>query len=72
MTNSLDRRSLDILTSFGNFLTVAEVATVLKLNEQTIWKWCRDGRLPSYRFGRSYRVSIDQLRGFMDRQEGQA
>ena len=46
------------------FLTVAEVAERLKLNQQTVRNWIDAGSLPAYRVGRRVRVSradFDQL-----------
>jgi excisionase family DNA binding protein len=39
------------------FLTVAEVAERLKLNQQTVRNWIDAGTLPAYRVGRRVRVS---------------
>ena len=33
------------------FLTVAEVAAILKLNQQTVRNWITDGELPAVRVG---------------------
>lgn len=38
------------------FLTVAEVAEVLKLNPQTIRNWIDQGSLPALRVGRRVRI----------------
>jgi len=38
------------------FLTVAEVAATLKLNQQTVRNWIDDGRLPALRVGRRVRI----------------
>ena len=46
------------------FLTVAEVAATLKLNQQTIRNWIDAGSLPALRVGRRVRVlrrDLDQL-----------
>jgi excisionase family DNA binding protein len=46
------------------FLTVAEVAAILKLNQQTIRNWIDAGSLPAVRVGRRVRVlrrDLDQL-----------
>jgi excisionase family DNA binding protein len=39
------------------FLTVAQVAERLKLNQQTVRNWIDAGTLPAYRVGRRVRVS---------------
>src|SRR5436190_2064151 len=38
------------------FLTVAEVAEVLKLNQQTVRNWIDQGSLPALRVGRRVRI----------------
>lgn len=39
-----------------SFLTVAEVAEVLKLNQQTVRNWIDQGSLPALRVGRRVRI----------------
>ena len=46
------------------FLTVAEVAELLKLNQQTLRNWIDQGYLPALRVGRRVRVrrtDLDEL-----------
>ncbi|MGH2842245.1 MAG: helix-turn-helix domain-containing protein [Solirubrobacteraceae bacterium] len=40
----------------GAFLTVAEVADLLKLNQQTVRNWIDAGSLPAFRVGRRVRI----------------
>jgi excisionase family DNA binding protein len=40
----------------GDFLTVAEVAQTLKLNQQTVRNWIDQGSLPALRIGRRVRI----------------
>jgi excisionase family DNA binding protein len=37
-------------------MTVAEVASILKLNQQTVRNWITEGRLPALHVGRRVRV----------------
>jgi excisionase family DNA binding protein len=39
-----------------SFLTVAEVAEILKLNQQTVRNWIDQGSLPALRVGRRVRI----------------
>jgi excisionase family DNA binding protein len=39
-----------------SFLTVAEVAEVLKINQQTVRNWIDQGSLPALRVGRRVRI----------------
>lgn len=45
------------------FLTVAEIAEILKLNQQTVRNWIGRGELPAVRVGRRVRI----LRSDFDR-----
>ena len=38
------------------YLTVAEVAEILKLNQQTVRNWIEQGKLPALRVGRRVRI----------------
>ena len=38
------------------FMTVAEIAAILKLNQQTIRNWIDQGKLPALHIGRRVRV----------------
>jgi excisionase family DNA binding protein len=45
------------MTHLGDeFLTVAEVAEILKLNQQTVRNWIDAGSLPALRVGRRVRI----------------
>jgi excisionase family DNA binding protein len=43
------------------YLTVAEVAALLKLNEQTVRNWIDSGRLSALRVGRRVRIKRSDL-----------
>ena len=38
------------------FLTVAEVASIMRVSKMTVYRLVHAGELPAIRFGRSYRV----------------
>lgn len=38
------------------FLTVAEVAAIMRVSKMTVYRMVHAGELPAVRFGRSYRV----------------
>ena len=48
------------------FLTVAEVAEILKLNQQTVRNWIIDGSLPALRAGRRVRIRRQDFLAFLD------
>lgn len=39
-----------------SFLTVAEVAEMMRVSKMTVYRLVRSGELPAIRFGRSFRV----------------
>lgn len=47
---------MDQADSPDSFLTVAEVAEILKLNQQTVRNWIDQGSLPALRVGRRVRI----------------
>ncbi len=47
---------MDNTASQESFLTVAEVAETLKLNQQTVRNWIDQGSLPAVRVGRRVRI----------------
>jgi excisionase family DNA binding protein len=49
-----------------SFLTVAEVATLLKLNQQTVRNWIDQGSLPAVRVGRRVRIRRSDLDRLLD------
>lgn len=56
------------MTSFSTeeFLTVAEVAGRLRLNEQTVRNHIDAGKLPAFRIGRRVRISRSDLDRFVE------
>jgi excisionase family DNA binding protein len=49
-----------------SILTIAEVASYLRVSETTIWRWCNSGRLPAFRLGRAWRVRRTDLEEMID------
>jgi excisionase family DNA binding protein len=49
-------RQLDPLLSDVKFLTVAEVAAVMRVSKMTVYRMVHGGDLPAVRVGRSFRV----------------
>jgi excisionase family DNA binding protein len=48
------------------FMTVAEVAAVLKLNQQTVRNWIEAGTLPAVRIGRRVRIKRSDFDAVVD------
>jgi len=49
------------------FLTVAEIARILKLNQQTVRNWIDQGTLPALRVGRRVRVRRSDFDALVER-----
>ena len=43
------------------FLTVAEVAEMMRVSNMTVYRMVESGKLPAVRFGRSYRIPESAL-----------
>jgi excisionase family DNA binding protein len=48
------------------FLTVADVASTLKLNQQTVRNWIDQGSLPAFRVGRRVRIRRSDFQRILD------
>lgn len=40
----------------NEYLTIPEVAAVLRVSPVTVWRWCHQGELPAVRLGRTWRI----------------
>ena len=43
------------------FSTVQELATILRITDQAIYKWIRQGKIAAVRFGRTYRIPAVEM-----------
>lgn len=48
------------------FLTVSEIAELLKLNQQTIRNWIDAGKLPAFHIGRRVRVKREDFERLLE------
>ena len=48
-----------------NFLTVQEVAELMRVSKMTVYRMVHAGELPAVRFGRSYRVPQNAVEGYL-------
>jgi excisionase family DNA binding protein len=53
-----------------SYLTVAEVATTLKLNQQTVRNWIDAGTLPALRVGRRVRIKRSDFERLLEQSYG--
>ena len=44
------------------YLTPQEVADLLKVTEQTVRRWVREGKIPATKFGQTIRIPSDALK----------
>jgi excisionase family DNA binding protein len=54
------------------FLTVAEVAKVMRVSKMTVYRLVHSGELPAVRFGRSFRVPEDVVNDYLRKSYFQA
>jgi excisionase family DNA binding protein len=50
-------------------LAATDVAGLIGVKETTVWRWCREGRLPCLKVGKHWRVRRDVLEDFLKRNE---
>ena len=55
--------------SSKDLLEAEEVASYLGINTVTVYRWCRDGRLPCLRIGRYWRIRLEALEEFLRENE---
>ena len=47
------------------FLTVAEVATTMRVSKMTVYRLVHNGELPAIRVGRSFRVAEEHVHTYL-------
>ncbi|MCP1388035.1 helix-turn-helix domain-containing protein [Corynebacterium sp. TA-R-1] len=50
----------------GKFLTVAEVAEIMRVSKMTVYRLVHSGELPAVRVGRSFRVSESAVGEYLE------
>ncbi len=50
----------------GTFLTVAEVAELMRVSKMTVYRLVHSGELPAVRVGRSFRVHEKAVNEYLD------
>lgn len=50
----------------GTFLTVAEVAEIMRVSKMTVYRLVHSGELPAVRVGRSFRVPEKAVNEYLD------
>jgi excisionase family DNA binding protein len=49
------------------FLTVPEIAKVLKVNKMTIYRYIKAGKITAYKVGKGFRINKKELENFLKR-----
>lgn len=57
---------LEIKLKSNGLLTVRELAQYLDLAEVTIYRWAREGYIPSIRMGRAWRFRVDEINKWLE------
>jgi excisionase family DNA binding protein len=50
-------------------LSAEDVAGLLGIKETTVWRWCREGRMPCLKVGKHWRVRRQVLEDFLEQSE---
>jgi excisionase family DNA binding protein len=50
-------------------LSAEDVALVMGVKESTVWRWCREGRLPCLKVGKHWRIRREALENFLEQSE---
>ena len=65
MADSSSPKDLSGDISGVTFLTVAEVAAMMRVSKMTVYRLVHSGELPAVRVGRSFRVPEDEVNDYL-------
>ena len=60
---------MDGLDGNKDLLSVDDVGGYVGVGRTTVWRWCREGRLPALKVGKHWRVRREALEGFLGERE---
>ena len=60
-----ERYELVVNEDKGKFLTVAEVAEIMRVSKMTVYRLVHSGELPAVRVGRSFRVREEDANEYL-------
>jgi excisionase family DNA binding protein len=66
LTATRPRKDQLMTEPLGEFMTVAEIAAILKLNQQTVRNWIAQGSLPAVHVGRRVRVRRSDFEALLE------
>lgn len=55
--------------SDDRFLTLQEVADLLKIKERTIYQWAQLGKIPGFKLGNAWRFDRDDIEVWIEEQK---
>jgi excisionase family DNA binding protein len=50
----------------NELLTVKEVASYLRVGRVTVWRWCKEGIIPAWQVGRTWRIPRDEFLNLLE------
>lgn len=50
-----------LYSAMEKYYTTKEVSSLMKVQEVTVRRWIKSGKLPAIRFGREYRLKLNDL-----------
>jgi excisionase family DNA binding protein len=48
------------------FYTLPEIADMLKVSRQTVYRWVKSGELPAFKLGHDWRIKDSDLQKFIE------
>jgi len=57
------------VAKFKQVMTVKEIAEYLGVHPMTIYKYVRDGKIPAFKIGASWRIRRDSIKKWIDENE---
>jgi excisionase family DNA binding protein len=57
---------MDLKLFKNQYLTVDEVANIMKVSTKTIYDWCAKGYIPCLKLGRLVRIDKDEFRSRLE------
>lgn len=58
-----------VSTTWKDLLGVEDISEYLGVGPVTVYRWCREGRLPCLKVGKSWRIRREALEDFLERSE---
>ncbi|MFQ5859499.1 MAG: helix-turn-helix domain-containing protein, partial [Anaerolineae bacterium] len=56
-------------TQDHEILTAEEAAAYLRVSHHTVWRWCKEGRLPAFQINREWRIRRSKLEELIEELE---